>query len=310
MDRKPEFFIVGAPKAGTTSLYHYLIQHPEIFMPVRKEPYFFGNWREDGKKDLQEYLNLFGGVPESKVAGEASTAYLYLRSAAEEIKEFQSGAKIIIVLRNPVERAYSQYWHHVRNGLDNTFEEELESEEKRIREGWRGFRPGLVPPAYYIESGRYSKHVEHYMKTFGRERVRVYLFEDLVGDPQAVCRDTFEFLGVDPVHQISTGQVYNSSGPLRSPTFYRLLFSVPTWIREPVKQALPLGVLKKVREGKELMLQKNIKAVPDMKLKTRAYLQQVFKDDVLYVEELTGRDLSHWLGNDRVLCCGRNGLQS
>jgi len=296
VDRKPDFFIVGAPKAGTTSLYHYLIQHPDIFMPTRKEPYFFGDWREHQKQDLQKYLNLFRGVPKSKVAGEASTAYLYLERAAKEIKTFQPDAKIIIGLRNPVDRAYSQYWHYVRNGLNESFEEELEAEEKRLREGWRGFRPGLVPPAYYIESGRYSKHVARYINIFGSEQVKVYLFEDLAADPEGVCLEIFKFLGVDLSQPISASQIYNSSGRLRSYTFYRLLYSFPTWIREPVKQILPLSVLRKVRTVKEWVLQKNVKTVPEMKSATRARLQQVFNDDILYVEQLTGRDLTHWLG--------------
>lgn len=143
--RKPDFFIVGAPKAGTTSIYSYLVQHPEIFMPARKEPYFFGQWRRNSEEDLRDYLRLFRGVPESKVAGEASTTYLYLQSAAEEIKAFRPDAKIIIMLRNPVDRAYSQYWHHVRLGwVEASFEEELEAEEARLREGWSGDRKSVV----------------------------------------------------------------------------------------------------------------------------------------------------------------------
>lgn len=289
---------MGAPKAGTTSLYSYLTQHPDVFMPVRKEPYFFGGWRKTSEEDLRSYLNLFDGVPEDNVAGEASTTYLYLESAAREIKEFQPEAKIIIVLRNPVDRAYSQYWHHVRNGLKNTFEQELEAEENRLREGWSGFRPGVVPPAYYIESGRYSKHVERYIRTFGREQVGVYLFEDLTKDPEGVCQNIFDFLDIDLDHTVATGQAYNSSGPLRSPILYRMLFLFPTWIREPMKQALPFGALKRIRAAKEWVLEKNVKTVPDMNSKTKAYLQQIFRDDVLYVEELTGRNLSHWLGYD------------
>lgn len=297
MNRKPDFFIVGAPRSGTTSLYNYLTQHPDIFMPVRKEPYFFGGWRETSGEDLRAYLQLFSGVSEDKAAGEASTTYFYLESAAEEIKAFQPDAKIIIVLRNPVDRAYSQYWHHRRLGwVNSSFEEELEIEEKRLREGWRGFRPSLVPPAYYVETGHYSKHVERYIETFGRERIRVYLFEDLSRDPDGVCLDIVEFLGVDPGYQISARQVYNTGGPLRSSLFYEAL-SLNLRLKEPIKQVLPASILKMIRAVKEWILRKNTKTVPEMNPKTQAHLQQVFRDDVLYVEELAGRNLSHWLGS-------------
>lgn len=295
VDRKPNFFVVGPPKAGTTSLYNYLIQHPDIFMPARKEPYFFGGWQKTSAEDLQWYLHLFSGIQEEKAAGEASTTYLYTRGAAEEIKEFKPDAKIIIILRNPVDRAYSQYWHNVRVGcVDVSFEEELEEEKRRLREGWRGFRPGLVPPAYYVKSGRYSEHVEHFIKTLGREQVRVYLFEDLVGDPEGVCRNIFEFLDVDPNCRISTGKVYNPGGSLRSPMLYKLLCLL--LVKDKVKQAIPWILLKRLRMAKEWVMQKNVKTVSDMKPKTRNYLRQVFRDDILYAELLTGRDLSHWQG--------------
>jgi hypothetical protein len=107
--RKPDFFIVGAPKSGTTAMYFYLKQHPEIFMPERKELHFFGSdfFAPHFVRDLKEYLKFFEGADNKKRIGEASVWYLYSKRAAFEIKEFNPDADIIIMLRNPVDMMYS-----------------------------------------------------------------------------------------------------------------------------------------------------------------------------------------------------------
>lgn len=290
--RKPDFFIVGAAKSGTTSLYNYLTQHPHVFMPINKEPYFFGEWRGAGERiDLEGYSKLFEGIPESVAAGEASTTYLYLRSAAYEIERFQPRAKIIIVLRNPVDRAYSQYWHNLRNGyVSSSFEEELEAEKWRISEGWDGFFTGAPAPAYYVESGHYAEQVGRFLKIFGRDSVRIYLFEDLIKNAQGVCHDVFSFLEVQPDFPINTGRVYNVSGPVRNATLSRLL-NERLRSKELIKKIVPIDWMRPLREW---MLRKNTKAVPPMNPRTRLKLQEIFREDILYVQELLGCDLSHW----------------
>jgi hypothetical protein len=297
MSRKPDFFIVGAAKSGTTSLYNYLRQHPKVSMPVEKEPHFFGEWRQSvSDRDFAEYLRLFRGVPEDVVAGEASTTYLYLENVAEQIKQFQPRAKIIIILRNPIDRAYSQYWHNVRQGhVSQSFEEELEEEihSRESRECWSGFRPGVLPPVYYIKIGKYAEQVTHFMEIFGEDSVRVYLFDDLIKDPESVCRDAFMFLGVDSNHPIDAGLRYNVSGPVRNPLLAKLVVD-RSRTKEAIKKVLPITWLRAVREW---ALQKNTGTVPKMDPETRRRLQHVFKDDILYVQELTERDLSHWLGD-------------
>jgi hypothetical protein len=221
--RRPDFFIVGAPRSGTSSLYNYLIQHPGVFMPELKEPHFFYN-RESpgapvlGAKDLEAYLSLFGDVPEEEQTGEASTSYLWLANAAREIRELQPEAKVMMVLRNPVDRAYSHYWYQVRRGGEKarSFEEALADEPKRIRRGtWHGF--------YYVDCGRYGEQVSRYLEVFGREAVRVYLLEDLRRDARGVYRDAFGFLGVDPDASVEMERVYNRGGVPRNRLFARLL---------------------------------------------------------------------------------------
>jgi Sulfotransferase domain len=293
MSRKPDFFIVGAAKSGTTSLYRHLIQHSAIFMPELKEPHFFGEWHPaPGVKDLEEYLSLFVGVPEEIQAGEATTAYLYSSTCAQEIKRFQPIAKIIMILRNPVDRAYSNYWEQrqgkyweSREPVETLgFEEALEAEPDRIKEGW-GYA------FHYIACGRYAEQVARYLDVFGNDAVRVYLFEDLVADAEAVCRNVFSFLEVEPDYPIKVAKAYNPSGPSRSALLSKLIYDRLS-IKEPVKKVVPITVRRSV---KEWLRAKNVGPTPKMNPETRSRLQGVFRNDILRLEKLIGRDLSNWL---------------
>lgn len=288
MSRKPDFFIVGAPKAGTSSLYNYLIQHPGVFMSYPKEPHFFYNRSTPGspvlqEKALEDYLGLFTGVSKGVCAGEASTSYLWSASTASEIKHLQPEAKIIILLRDPVDRAYSHYWHQVQDGIEPLdFEEALQAEPERIRQGrWHGL--------YYVDNGLYAGQVRRYLEVFGQEAVRVYLFEDLIRDTREVCRDVFEFLGLDPDVPLETEKIYNQGGAPRSKMFARLVRMKV--IKEPLKSVLPTTVSSNLGEW---LRTSNNKPVPAMEPKTEARLRAIFDEDVVRLEGLIGRDLSYW----------------
>lgn len=288
--RKPDFFVVGAPKAGTTALYMYLTQHPKVFMPEVKEPHFFYDREAPGspvlgKGDLEGYLRLFEGIGEDVAAGEGSTTYLQLANAPGEIRRLQPRAKAVMILRDPVARAYSQYWNQVRDGREPLgFEEALRAEPERIRRGkWSGF--------YYVECGRYAEQVARYFETFGRESVKVFLFEDLNRDAAAVCRETFEFLGVDSDVPLEAGERYNRSGPPRSRLLARALGDPR--VKAAVGRSVPPGL--KRRAG-EWLRNKNAKPVPEMDPRTRGMLREAFEEDVLRLEGMIGRDLSAWRG--------------
>lgn len=286
--RKPDFFIVGAAKSGTSSLYNYLIQHPAIFMPELKEPHFFYSTASAGapvlgQKDLEKYLRLFKGVPDDIQAGEASTSYLYLKNAPQEIKRIQANAKIIMILRDPVERAYSQYWNHAREGLETlSFEEALRAEAQRRQKNWWY---GLL----YVETGRYAEQVSRYLDVFGRDSVQIHLFEDLSQDAEGVCRKTFSFLGVDPDTPINTEKVYNRSGPAKSKLLSRLLGA--RGVRETARRALPATWRRRFGEW---MRESNRKPTPKMSPKIESSLREAFRDDIIRLEGLIGRDLRRW----------------
>jgi hypothetical protein len=295
--RKPNFFIVGAAKAGTSSLYNYIAQHPDVFMPELKEPHFFSEWRSPALEidSMDEYLRLFEEAPENARVGEASTSYLASAAAAQRIRRFNPNARIIIVLRNPIDRAYSQYWNHVRDNMESlSFEEALQAEPERIREGkWHGF--------YYVEGGRYAKQVARYMDAFGRDSVRVYLFEDLSQDALGVCRDVLSFLRVDPSYPINPNRTYNRGGPQKSVLLSKLTYGGIALTRE-VQKALGTGesvrrspLFARLRGVKEWLQERNTKRAPEMKAETKRMLRRAYREDILRLERLIERNLCHWL---------------
>lgn len=172
----PNFLIIGAAKAGTTSLYSYLKQHPDIFMSSWKEPKFFSLEGEkldfqgpsqiintDSINNLESYLELFEGVKDETAIGEASPIYLYSPKAPANIKKYIPDAKLIVVLRHPAERAFSSFAHLIRAGYETlSFEEALEEEPQRIKEKW-------APLWYYKEKGFYAQQLERYFELFDRE---------------------------------------------------------------------------------------------------------------------------------------------
>lgn len=297
MSRKPDFFLVGAAKSGTSSLYNYLVQHPSVFMSEPKEPHFFSEWRPpmEEVKGIGEYLGLFEGVPDDIRAGDASTSYLYSPSAARKIKDFRPNAKIIVVLRDPVSRAYSQYWNQVQEGVEPlSFEEALKAEPERIeRDWWFGF--------HYFEAGRYADQVARYLDLFDRESVRIYLFEDLTWNAESVCHDAFSFLGVDFARAVSAKKIHNPGGAPRNLLAAKLLqagillfrFFQRQWkVRGSNGKPLPTG---KLKHAKDWMLKKNSRPFPEMAARTRFDLKAAYKEDVIRLQALIGRDLGHWL---------------
>lgn len=199
----PNFFVVGAAKAGTTSLWQYLKCHPQIFMPsdeLYKEPCYFSTYGEH--MGLDNYLNLFIQARKEQVlVGEASTAYLSDPVSADRIHAFRPDAKIIIVLRNPVSRAYSLYNWMVQDGYEysKTFEDALALEEQRAKKeipNW--YEPQYYWNYQYFRSGLYSEQVQRYLKKFG-DNVLILKFEELRDNPQKTYTIVCGHLGVEPI---------------------------------------------------------------------------------------------------------------
>jgi hypothetical protein len=207
---KPNFFIVGAPKCGTTSMHEYLQRHPDVFMPFFKEPHYFGSdlqgsrFRQFRNKP-DRYLKLFRDARGEKRLGESSPWYLVSRRAAEEIQAYDPGAKIIIMVRNPIDMMYSM-WSQFRysgNEQIENFEEALAAEADR-RAGRRIRRAAhCITGLYYRDMARFVEQVPRYFDRFGRENVLVVIFDDFRADTASVFDTVLDFLELDQDFKMS-----------------------------------------------------------------------------------------------------------
>ena len=298
--RKPDFFIVGAPKCGTTSMSEYLKQHPDVFVSEPNEPHFFGadlqsHWsdRFDRYRDREKYLSLFDDARDEKRAGEASPWYLYSRRAASEIKQFNPSASIIIMLRDPVAMVYSLHGQQLYNGNEDIFDFEaaLDAEEER-RNGRQLPKTAHNPAALlYRDTARYTEQVRRYFEVFGRERVHIIIFDDFIGDTQGVYRETLEFLGVAPDFQPGF-EIHNPAKSIRSPVLHRFTVARPEFLSK-IKWILPYSLRRMVIGSLEgFNVRKESR--PPMSPELRALLNQEFQVEVESLSTLLGRDLTHW----------------
>lgn len=295
----PNFFIVGAAKSGTTSMYYYLKQHPQVFMPEhRKESRFFSGLSPEqfpgpGRRYVEfavisweAYRQLFEASQAYLARGEACTTYLYCydKTIPHIIDRLGPPVKIIIMLRHPVDRAYSNYLQHVRDGTEPlTFEEALEAERTRSGEGWwLGFR--------YRGQGCYYEPVRAYRKAFGSDRVHVVLFDEFGVDTARGVERVFQFLGVDDTFVPDLSMRYNPSGVPRYQALHRFVTEehpVKSLFRWAVPRRLKVFLLNRYRQTS---LDK-----PPLHPETRARLLAFYKEDTLQLQDLIQRDLSHWL---------------
>ncbi len=191
----PTFLICGAEKAGTTALFNFLKEHPEIAVSTEKELHFF---TANYGRGVEWYEGRFRNAGSAKAIGEASPSYMYDEKVPERIKKLLPDAKLIFILRHPVDRAYSQYWHEVnRSGREKlSFEEAIkrafEAEKRGNAEGMDAVRLS------YLTRGRYAEHIERFRKVFPDEQILILIHRDLRENPEKVMREVFEFLGVDP----------------------------------------------------------------------------------------------------------------
>ena len=202
--RKPDFFIVGAPKCGTTSLYYYLRQHPEIFLPDYKEPHYFGKDLKKRSNEFidndDEYLSLFKDAKSNQKIGEGSTFYLYSKSAPREIKDYNPGAKIIIMLRNPIDFLHSLHSQFLFSGNEDEsdFKEALNLEEDRIRGKKLPKNIDMLDKIYYRKHAfRIPGQIQSYLRIFGDENVAVIILDDLHKNPGQCYIKILKLLNVD-----------------------------------------------------------------------------------------------------------------
>ncbi len=199
--RKPDFFIVGAPKCGTTAISDYLAQHPDVFL-APKELHFFGSDLNPVRLNEVEYLRLFESASRESRLGEASVWYFYSESVPAEIKNFSPDARIIMSLRNPVDMIYS-----LHSQLVYSMAEEIEDFERALHAEQQDGRTLRLPVGLesftYAAAGKYCEHVKRYLDTFGPEKVCIVIFDDLKENTPRVYGAVCEFLAVRSAFQHS-----------------------------------------------------------------------------------------------------------
>jgi Sulfotransferase family len=296
--RRPDFFLVGAHKCGTTAMMDSLKQHPDIFVPAaRKELDFFGSDLPFRGPRLteQEYLAFFAQATTQRRVGEGSPWYLYSTQAASEIKAFSPSARILIMLRNPVDMMYYLHSQRAYNGNEDidSFEMALVLEEERLR--------GLRLPqhasdefgCFYRDVARFSRQVERYLTVFGKERVRVIIYEDFARDPSATYRAVCRFLDVDctfqPVFRVLNARKRIRSEALRD--FLRRPHPAAGWLLRafhlrPDRNGGYKGWLRR--------LNSTSRSLRSLDPALRHRLQREFDPEIRRLSELLGRDLNHW----------------
>lgn len=294
----PNFLIIGAAKSGTTALYHYLKQHPQIYMSPVKEPEFFSFEGEQlsfmgpgvtintsSITNLEDYVRLFQGVSQEIAIGEASALSLYTPKAAERIKHYIPNIKLIAILRNPVDRAYASFTHLIRDNREpiTSFSQALAEEQNRIEQNW-GFL------WRYQDLGFYFAQLKRYYDLFDKRQIKVYLYDDFCTNPSELIQDIFQFLDVDKNFVPDISAKHNVSGFPRNQTLQAFLRQ-----SSPIKTFLkPLLPEKLYRSTAKYLINYNL-SKPNLLLETRKQLIEVFREDILQLRDLLDRDLEHWL---------------
>jgi hypothetical protein len=310
----PNFIVAGAPTSGTTSLYHYLCQHPQVYMCPIKEPTFFAAADILSRENLlpmierqrpalqaylegsnqrrhqllvtkwDDYLRLFQNVRDHIAIGEASVSYIMFPSAAPAIRSKLPGVRLIFLLRDPTERLFSAYLKSLGGNPHVTFRTWVLNAMNSHGDRRQGV-PGFPIP---LDGGLYATQLGRFLDIFPRNQVRIYLYESCRADARAVLRDILAFLGVDPNHPIDMSRQYNETSVPRFPAVARLrqriLGNVPltTWLPAPVGQALR-NFYSRRKHGFTLD--------PD----DRRMVIDYYRDEIQRTQDLIGRDLSAWL---------------
>lgn len=291
----PNFLIIGAAKAGTTTLYSSLRRHPEVYFPFKKEMHFFNNDIFYGRGVDWYIRTFFKNARRYTVRGDATPAYLYWgEKVIPRITETYGSQppRMIAILRDPVERAYSLYWHNRRTTKEPlSFEAALAAEDDRLARNRDDLRARGKATWAYFRAGLYSEQLERYFDRFPRESFHIMLLDDMKRDFAATTRDLFTFLRVDPDFSIAPS-VSNSARTLRNTPIQRFLRATPS-IGESLRKVLPVKWLHYFRSAMRHVLYEEFSYAP-MDPKTERMLRERYLPDMQHLEKLLGRDLSKW----------------
>ena len=296
----PSFLIIGAAKSGTYALHAHFARHPDVFMCATKEPHYFAFGAQNGAgtplneapvhswiASREAYVELFANHGGARMAGERSVSYLYIPGTAERIYKFNPEMKLIVSLRDPVERAYSSFNYAKSYGIEplKTLAEGLTAEPERIQ------RNSSIL-LRYRDLGLYSGQLARYFDVFPRDQIKVILYDDFVEDPARIVRELYTFIGVTPDFEPDPNLRSNvTKRPDDENPLHRFINGEHI-ARSAVRRLLPLSMRERLREVVRDVL---FKPPPPLALGQRRELQDLFHDEITELERLLDRDLSAWL---------------
>ncbi len=314
-NKKPNLFLVGAPKAGTTSIYRFLQSHPDIFMSPIKEPHYFSKdiksekFSKDYSKrnyinldqyfsnnklpniqiafleNYHQYMELYRDKKDEKYFGEGSTGYLFSRVAAKEIYNFNPDAKIIMILRNPVERTFSHWRMDSRAGYSRSdnFYKDIIFDYSLEDNTWGGVS------STYIQLGLYSQQVKRYLEYFPKENVKIFFYDEFEKNPEDIKKELFNFLNVQDV-DIDFSKRYNTDFKARN-FLIHFLFKKYRSQTHFFKNIIP----KKIKSFlKNIFFQQSISNHHPINKDVRMKILSLFLHDISNLEKIIDKDLSTW----------------
>ena len=310
MENKPNFFIVGAAKSGTTALQEMLNEHPNIYMSLIKEPHFFSEdirktdfislnkkikkakIEFDAKGNIiprhqlyinneEDYLTLFNAADKEKhkILGEASVSYLYSKDAAKNIYSFNPESKIIIILRNPIDRAFSHFLMDLRLGNTNytNFMDAVKSDFNNKNKGW-----GISH--LYIELGLYHNQIQRYFNVFPKAQIKIYSYEDFKKNNQVIIKDIYKFLDV-PFFELDLKNNSNKAEVIKN-KYYQKLYSK---FRPMLGKFISNEIKSKIK-GQIF----TAKGLPLLSANEKKLMKHYFLDDINELKKITSIDITSW----------------
>jgi len=289
----PTFLIVGVQKAGTTSIYNYLQEHPQVYMsPVKETNFLEKDWEnlakdkqnKNGIITLEDYSRLFAGVKDEIAIGEASPNYLFhYESSIPRIQKYVPDAQLIVVLRNPIERAYSDYLMHIRDAI--------------------GYRPlseqikYAADKSFIIRKGFYYTPIQYYLNSFRAEQVQVFLYDDLIQDSLKFMQSMYRYIGVDDSLEIDTTKKVQTAKVPKNQAINNLLRRknpLRTLAANTLKTVMPLSARQQIRDRLMNLNYQSKQATP-LSPEDRQGLINIYREDILKLQDLINRDLSAWI---------------
>lgn len=286
---KVDFFIVGAPKAGTTSLYHYLNEHPEVEMSSQKEPDYFSDYAllEQGMyygKNRIDNINKYHGLftPNAvKLRGEASVSYLFYNDVPQKIKDYNQKSKIIIILRNPIDRAFSHYLMDYRLGLVSESFEDIINKKSKHKNAHLFYQQ-------YIQVSEYAPQIKRYLNVFKRQNILFIDYEDFKNDVAEVVNNVYLFLGVNDDFQPNLNKKHNTY-TLPKNGIIRYIYSFVSF-RNFLSSIFSKGLVESIRNSLFINDRK-----PKLSNANREFLNEFFKEDLRELNTLLNKDFTKWL---------------